>query len=114
MEIGKWMIKTSDIVNSNLWKLWPAINVDRWKDIPCDYPGAMGVPITFLDKMGKNDGHSGFELLGMGRPTVQGRKTYVRFFIRNLHPNLPEEIDLVEFLNRAGVAVSFELEEKAG
>lgn len=27
-----------------------AINVDRVKDIPCDYDGVMGVPITFLDK----------------------------------------------------------------
>ena len=29
---------------------YPAINVDKVKDIPCDYPGMMGVPITFLDK----------------------------------------------------------------
>lgn len=112
--MGKWMIKTSDLVNSPLWKLFPVINVDRCRDIPGDYPGAMGVPITFLDKMGKNDGHSGFELLGMGRPTIQGRKTYIRFFIRNLHPDLPKEIDLVEWLNRVGVDVVFELEEKAG
>lgn len=27
-----------------------AINVDRVCDIPCDYDGVMGVPITFLDK----------------------------------------------------------------
>ena len=29
---------------------YDAINVDRLKDIPCDYFGIMGVPITFLDK----------------------------------------------------------------
>ena len=29
---------------------YDAINVDKTKDIPCDYDGAMGVPITFLDK----------------------------------------------------------------
>ncbi len=29
---------------------YDAINVDKTKDIPMDYPGAMGVPITFLDK----------------------------------------------------------------
>ena len=29
---------------------YDAINVDRLKDIPCDYYGVMGVPITFLDK----------------------------------------------------------------
>ena len=29
---------------------YDAINVDKTKDIPADYAGAMGVPITFLDK----------------------------------------------------------------
>ena len=29
---------------------YDAINVDKVADIPEDYPGAMGVPITFLDK----------------------------------------------------------------
>ena len=29
---------------------YAAINVDKVADIPCDYDGVMGVPITFLDK----------------------------------------------------------------
>lgn len=29
---------------------YDAINVDKVSDIPCDYDGMMGVPITFLDK----------------------------------------------------------------
>lgn len=29
---------------------YDAINVDKTSDIPCDYDGIMGVPITFLDK----------------------------------------------------------------
>ncbi|MBR5470348.1 MAG: adenine-specific methyltransferase EcoRI family protein [Paludibacteraceae bacterium] len=29
---------------------YDAINIDKTADIPCDYDGAMGVPITFLDK----------------------------------------------------------------
>ena len=29
---------------------YDAINIDRYADIPCDYDGEMGVPITFLDK----------------------------------------------------------------
>lgn len=29
---------------------YDAINVDKVVDIPCDYDGVMGVPITFLDK----------------------------------------------------------------
>ena len=29
---------------------YDAINVDKTNDIPCDYDGVMGVPVTFLDK----------------------------------------------------------------
>jgi len=29
---------------------YDAINVDKTSDIPCDYEGIMGVPITFMDK----------------------------------------------------------------
>ncbi len=36
-----------------------AINIDKAVDIPIDYPGAMGVPITFLDKYNPNQ----FEIL---------------------------------------------------
>lgn len=41
---------------------YDAINVDTYKDIPCDYNGVMGVPITFLDKYNPQQ----FELLGLG------------------------------------------------
>jgi len=39
-----------------------AINVNKTCDIPCDYDGAMGVPITFLDKYNPNQ----FEILELG------------------------------------------------
>jgi hypothetical protein len=39
-----------------------AINVDRTTDIPMDYKGYMGVPITFLDKHNPNQ----FEIVGLG------------------------------------------------
>jgi hypothetical protein len=39
---------------------YKAINVDRVSDIPMDYDGAMGVPITFLDKYNPEQ----FELIG--------------------------------------------------
>ena len=29
---------------------YEAINVDKTSEIPCDYDGVMGVPITFIDK----------------------------------------------------------------
>lgn len=40
-----------------------AIEVGKSKDIPCDYDGPMGVPITFLDKFNPDQ----FEILGSSR-----------------------------------------------
>ncbi|NCU26220.1 modification methylase [Candidatus Nomurabacteria bacterium] len=40
---------------------YDAINVDKTKDIPCDYYGPIGVPITFLDKYNPDQ----FEILGL-------------------------------------------------
>lgn len=39
-----------------------AINVNKTKDIPVDYNGFMGVPITFLDKYNPDQ----FEIIGLG------------------------------------------------
>lgn len=39
-----------------------AINVDKTADIPLDYPGIMGVPITFMDKYSPDQ----FEIIGLG------------------------------------------------
>jgi hypothetical protein len=39
-----------------------AINVDKTKDIPADYEGYMGVPITFMDKYNPEQ----FEIIGLG------------------------------------------------
>ena len=44
---------------------YDAINVDKVTDIPCDYKGAMGVPITFLDKYNPDQ----FEIIGLGIAT---------------------------------------------
>ena len=41
---------------------YDAINIDTYKDIPVDYDGEMGVPITFLDKYNPNQ----FEIIGLG------------------------------------------------
>lgn len=68
-----------------------AINVNVTKDIPCDYPGAMGVPITFLDKYNPEQ----FEIIGIDRVLVEeitgkvsrfrinGKELYARIVIRN-------------------------------
>ncbi len=46
---------------------YDAINVDKVTDIPMDYDGAMGVPITFLDKYNPDQ----FEIIdGIGRYSV--------------------------------------------
>ena len=41
---------------------YDAINVDTYRDIPCDYDGIMGVPVTFLDKYNPNQ----FEIIWRG------------------------------------------------
>jgi hypothetical protein len=41
---------------------YDAINVDKTKDIPVDFTGNMGVPITFLDKYNPDQ----FEIIGLG------------------------------------------------
>lgn len=43
-----------------------AINVDKTSEIPNDYEGIMGVPITFLDKHNPNQ----FEILGMTKTPI--------------------------------------------
>ena len=100
VDIERLSVNTADVVNSDLWRLFPVINVDRVEDIPCDYPGAMGVPITFMNKIQRNDGSSGFLLIDTARPTIDGKQKYQRLIIRNLRPNLPDEIDIVEWLNK--------------
>ena len=63
-----------------------AINVNKVKDIPMDYYGLIGVPITFLDKYNPNQ----FEIVGNeyafdikgGRTYVGGKRMYSRIFIR--------------------------------
>ena len=54
-----------------------AINVDRVKDIPSDYDGVIGVPITFLRKWNEEQ----FEVVG-GRYGTDGK--YLRLPDRNL------------------------------
>ena len=39
---------------------YDAINVDKTSEIPCDYDGVMGVPITFIDKYNPSQ----FKILG--------------------------------------------------
>lgn len=70
---------------------YDAINVDKVSDIPVDYTGNMGVPITFLDKYNPEQ----FEILGIDRVLVEaitgkvsrfrlnGKEIYARIVIKN-------------------------------
>ena len=84
---------------------YEAININTYTNIPCDYEGVMGVPITFLDKYNPDQ----FEILGMSasagynkdivgvpflgekdaRPLINGKNTYARIFIRYKKPQKP-------------------------
>ena len=68
---------------------YDAINVDKTADIPYDYNGVMGVPITFMDKYSPEQ----FEIIGLDRYvednpkyghrfTLGGQETYARILIR--------------------------------
>ncbi|EAK0997280.1 hypothetical protein A0249_02430 [Campylobacter upsaliensis] len=68
---------------------YDAINVDKTIEIPLDYDGIMGVPITFLDKHNPKQ----FEILGLddhrvewrGRgPDLNGKALYRRIIIRKI------------------------------
>lgn len=47
---------------------YDAINVDRFSEIPYDYEGGMGVPVTFLDKYNPDQ----FEILGITKTWFGG------------------------------------------
>ena len=70
---------------------YDAINVDKTSDIPMDYDGIMGVPITFIDKYNPEQ----FEIIGneydlnieRGRGYVNGKRMYSRIFIKKKKGN---------------------------
>lgn len=80
---------------------YDAINVDKTVEIPYDYDGVMGVPITFLDKYNPEQ----FEIVGctesegkgfsnglwdasskVAQPLIKGRRIYKRLFIKRIKP----------------------------
>lgn len=90
-----------------------AINVGKTQDIPCNYDGIMGVPITFLDKYNPNQFEIVWQASGNTRASapssvlkevgykshpedrggcgvVNGKRQYSRILIRNKHPKKNE------------------------
>lgn len=69
---------------------YDVINVDTAKDVPKDYDGVMGVPITFINKYNPDQ----FEIIGKmtttkvdefnhGYPFINGKKKFARILIRH-------------------------------
>ena len=88
---------------------YDAIEVNKTVDIPYDYPGVMGVPITFLDKYNPEQFEIIWQASGNTRASapaeilkelkytinredrggcaiVKGKRLFTRVFIRNKHP----------------------------
>lgn len=70
---------------------YDAIEVGKVTNIPKDYDGVMGVPISFMDKFSPSQ----FEILGLDRYvednphyghrfTINGKETYARILIRKV------------------------------
>lgn len=89
-----------------------AIEVSKTADIPCDYAGIMGVPLTFFDKFNPDQFEIIWQASGNTRASapaavleqlgykpskedrggcclLNGKRTYDRIFIRNKHPEQP-------------------------
>ena len=57
-----------------------AIEVGKVAEIPMDYEGVMGVPISFLDKYCPNQ----FRIVGLDRPSINGKIMYRRILIQKI------------------------------
>ncbi|MBO7488757.1 MAG: adenine-specific methyltransferase EcoRI family protein [Bacteroidales bacterium] len=70
---------------------YDAINVDKTTDIPVDYDGVIGVPITFLDKYNPSQ----FEIVKFRKGdddkdlSINGKCPYFRILIRRRHRPIP-------------------------
>ena len=70
---------------------YDAINVDKVSEIPCDYDGVMGVPITFLDKYNPEQFEITYLAASHGKipkgieneaGCINGKWVYARIFIK--------------------------------
>ena len=65
---------------------YDAIEVSKSKNIPMDYTGLMGVPLSFIYKLNQNQ----FELIDIWFCSkvlkLSGKNLYARLIIKNKHP----------------------------
>ena len=78
-----------------------AINVDKTADIPIDYEGVMGVPITFMDKYNPKQ----FTIVGvmnhgcdseydLAKPMIRGKELYTRILIQRKQYSSEESLPI--------------------
>lgn len=90
---------------------YDAINVRKVTDIPYDYAGIMGVPITIIDKYNSDQ----FEILGeanhgsdneydLFKPTINGKELFKRILIRNrmIQKDNIQEFRVLDLFSGAG------------
>lgn len=98
-----------------------AINVARVSDIPMDYPGVMGVPLTYL----KYHNEDQFEIVGeanhgsdneydLFKPIVNGKELFKRILIRNRKPVMKKikQFRILDLFSGAG-GMSYGMEKNA-
>jgi hypothetical protein len=94
------LYKTYDPADYPTYVNYDAIEVKRTADIPMDYKGAMGVPITFLTKYNPDQ----FEILGssseLSGPIVEKEKPG-RFYVANADGTNQRLYDRIVIRNKA-------------
>lgn len=84
---------------------YDAINVKRITDIPYDYSGIMGVPITIINRFNSEQ----FDIVGeanhgsdneydLFKPTINGKLLFKRILIKNKHP-MTKKIETFKILD---------------
>ena len=72
------LTKTYNEIDYPKYDNFNAINVDKTTDIPIDYNGLIGVPITFIDKWNPDK----FEIVLTDGFMLNGKQTYKRLIIK--------------------------------
>ena len=80
------LTKTYNPVEYPKYDNYDAIEVSKSKNIPMDYTGLMGVPLSFIYKLNQNQ----FELIDIQvcpkLLKLNGKPIYTRLIIKNKHP----------------------------
>ena len=102
------LVKRYSPANYSKYDNYDAINVNKVVDIPCDYTGVMGVPITFMYKyspdqfeiinalnryvlVGEEELNENIRMRHSHACNIAGKATYFRILIRNKHPEAAKE-----------------------